>query len=67
MRGFDLSITRVGQGPSLKDIFEKQWGTVRWMVWWWAASEEKARAKMAMWRDDEARTSGDDEMGGASQ
>jgi hypothetical protein len=53
MRGFDLNTRREGQGRDVKDVFEKQWGTVRWMVWWWAASEEKARAKMARWGDEE--------------
>lgn len=48
-----MSTRREGQAGNVKDVFEKQWGTVRWMVWWWAASEEKARTKMARWRDEE--------------
>ncbi|KAF2869694.1 hypothetical protein BDV95DRAFT_576059 [Massariosphaeria phaeospora] len=43
---------RRGEGLlEVTDIFDKHWPIVRWMIWWWANSEDKARMKMERWRE----------------
>jgi hypothetical protein len=37
-------------GRDMKEVWRDRWNAeVRWGVWWWAASEGKARAKMERW------------------
>lgn len=36
----------------INDQFQAFWATVSWKVWWWANSEDKARAQMERWCRD---------------
>lgn len=45
---FDMYMRR--DRRDIREVFEKRWRKTRWMVWWWAASEDKARMKMERWR-----------------
>ena len=38
-------IREEGKGE-IRRVWEKEWEEVRWAVWWWTGSGEKARAKM---------------------
>tara|TARA_R110002003_G_scaffold32_7_gene1960 strand:+ start:16645 stop:17268 length:624 start_codon:yes stop_codon:yes gene_type:complete len=38
---------------NIRSVFETRWENVLWSVWWWANSEDKARAKMERWREVE--------------
>jgi hypothetical protein len=43
------------KGPTLRgirEVFPNKWADGSWSVWWWAGSEEKARAKMERWRQE---------------
>jgi hypothetical protein len=41
----------------VREVFGEKWGVEMWSVWWWANSEEKARAKIERWRRERrART-----------
>jgi hypothetical protein len=41
----------------MREVFGEKWGVEMWSVWWWANSEEKARAKIERWRRERrART-----------
>ncbi|KAL5116751.1 hypothetical protein ACEQ8H_005363 [Pleosporales sp. CAS-2024a] len=34
----------------MRKLFPERWGEELWSVWWWANSEDKARAKMERWK-----------------
>ncbi|KAF1840716.1 uncharacterized protein K460DRAFT_370681 [Cucurbitaria berberidis CBS 394.84] len=50
MVAFELYEQRSSGLRNIRDGFWKVWDRVLWSVWWWANSEEKARAKMERWR-----------------
>jgi hypothetical protein len=35
----------------IREAFAENWDDMLWCVWWWANSEEKARALMERWRE----------------
>jgi hypothetical protein len=35
---------------NIRDVFPGNWDDAMWCIWWWANSENKARAKMERWR-----------------
>ncbi|KAF2267054.1 hypothetical protein CC78DRAFT_103098 [Lojkania enalia] len=35
---------------AIDNVWEREWKKVRWSIWWWAGSEEKAKMKMERWR-----------------
>jgi hypothetical protein len=36
---------------NIRDVFPKMQSKILWTVWWWANSEDKAKAKMERWRE----------------
>ncbi|KAH7385768.1 hypothetical protein BKA66DRAFT_415912 [Pyrenochaeta sp. MPI-SDFR-AT-0127] len=50
MVAFELHECQSNQLRDIRDVFPKRWGSIMWAVWWWANSEEKARAKLELWR-----------------
>lgn len=36
---------------NMRNAFRKRQGKMLWSVWWWANSEDTARAKMERWRE----------------
>jgi hypothetical protein len=34
------------EAKEIRTVFPQVWEEVRWWVWWWAESEDKARMKM---------------------
>lgn len=42
---------------SIREVFPTKWEDTLWSVWWWANSEDKARAKMERWREQPVASS----------
>ena len=42
---------------NIRKVFSKEWDDAMWCVWWWANSEDKARAKMERWREKQSASS----------
>jgi hypothetical protein len=47
----------VHENPSLglgniREVFPSNWDDTMWCIWWWANSENKARAKIERWRKE---------------
>ncbi|KAF2739870.1 hypothetical protein EJ04DRAFT_483284 [Polyplosphaeria fusca] len=36
----------------ISNVWTKNWEEIRWSIWWWADSDDKARAKMERWREE---------------
>ncbi|KAH3906174.1 hypothetical protein HBH56_209480 [Parastagonospora nodorum] len=48
---FEKFESRDSQLLSIREVFPRKWEDALWSVWWWANSEDKARAKMERWRE----------------
>ena len=51
MVAFEKFERRDSQLASIREVFPRKWDDALWSVWWWANSEDKARAKMERWRE----------------
>lgn len=52
MVAFEKFESRGSQLLSIRELFPRKWEDALWSVWWWANSEDKARAKMERWRGE---------------
>jgi hypothetical protein len=54
MVAFELGeVKRSEAQQEIRVVFPKNWKDIRWAVWWWVASEDKARMKMERLREAE--------------
>ena len=47
---FELHENPARELSNIREVFPRIWGDELWSIWWWANSEDKARAKMERWR-----------------
>jgi len=51
MVAFEMWETKRTGFRDIRTAFPKAWEQIRWCIWWWAGSEEKARMKMERLRE----------------
>ena len=51
MVAFEMWETKRTGLKDIRTVFPKKWEEIRWCIWWWAGSEEKARMKMERLRE----------------
>ena len=51
MVAFEMWETKRAGLKDIRTVFPKKWEDIRWCIWWWAGSEEKARMKMERLRE----------------
>jgi len=49
---FELYENPAKELKDIRKVFPRMWDNNLWSVWWWANSEDKARAKMERWRQE---------------
>jgi hypothetical protein len=48
---FERLEVKRSEAREIRSVFPQAWEEIRWCVWWWAGSEEKARMKMERLRE----------------